>query len=74
MRPNIFLMKITDLRKETNANRVRIVARVIWENCARPERDVKIIRRYREQDFKGLVKRFDRNFLNGKLLNLVQKK
>ncbi|MGL5832438.1 MAG: hypothetical protein ACRC1Z_04300, partial [Waterburya sp.] len=33
-------MKIENLRKEFKANRVRIVAKVIWENSDRPSEDV----------------------------------
>ena len=33
-------MKIENLRKENNADRVRIIAKVIWENRDRPSQDV----------------------------------
>ncbi len=33
-------MKIENLRKENNADRVRIIAKVIWENCDRQSQDV----------------------------------
>ncbi len=33
-------MKIENLRKESNADRVRIIAKVIWENRDRPSQDV----------------------------------
>lgn len=33
-------MKIENLRKESSADRVRIIAKVIWENCDRPSQEV----------------------------------
>ena len=33
-------MKVVNLRKESNADRVRIIATVIWENRDRPSQDV----------------------------------
>ncbi|MCD4737947.1 MAG: hypothetical protein K8R89_01630 [Anaerolineae bacterium] len=33
-------MKITDLRKKTDAEKTRVVATVSWENCDRPTRDI----------------------------------
>ena len=33
-------MRIENLRKEIQANRIRIIAEVIWENCDRPNQDI----------------------------------
>ncbi|GAB4548798.1 MAG: hypothetical protein Tsb0014_43480 [Pleurocapsa sp.] len=33
-------MRIENLRKKTEADRVRIIAEVIWENCDRPDEDI----------------------------------
>ena len=33
-------MRISDLRVEPNGDRVRAVAHVVWEDCARPARDI----------------------------------